>query len=499
MSRVCQVSYGVFASALAASLVAAVVCGTEQPRQPAPAHTFAHLVPWAPRPFADVALDDPDLAACFTISPGMWSTATPPTATLDESAIGEALATQLRGLVDARWVPPRRLRSPPARSGRSPRSSTATPGSSWSRRRRPSRRRRSPARLRPQCSPPRSAPRRRIGAAASRCSRSPRRSPTPARSPWRACRPPCGRCTTGSSQRTRRRRSRRWRRRRSTVETPWHERRAGLARLASAGGASPPFAAAAAFVVETFGDAARARSRPYDLLLAWREGSGKEYPAMPRALRSALGKTARGRPAQGEGKGRPRRGDARRAGAPCGARRLRPHGGPRNGGSLPPPGGGGVVAHHRCGGAVRVVGAGPASGGTHRVPAARVRRAASSSRARGTAASRSCPGRRPAMKRLLVVWPRWLLFPVVRPTLGELWFVDAEGVWRLPLDGHAAPRLAAPGAFRHLAPAPEGAGVATARWPGGRGRRHRGARCAPARGQRPGRDRLARSRLARGQ
>ena len=51
---------------------------------------------------------------------------------------------------------------------------------------------------------------------------------------------------------------------------------------------SPQLTAAAALVVEVFGDAPLARRRPYELLLAWRKGSGKSYPLMPHVLKSAL-------------------------------------------------------------------------------------------------------------------------------------------------------------------------------------------------------------------
>jgi hypothetical protein len=59
------------------------------------------------------------------------------------------------------------------------------------------------------------------------------------------------------------------------------------------------------------------------------------------------------------------------------------------------------------------------------------------------------------------------MFPQVIPSLGELWFIDGNGVWRLPLDAHAAPQLVVGGSFRHLAVSPDGKSVATARWPSG--------------------------------
>jgi hypothetical protein len=68
---------------------------------------------------------------------------------------------------------------------------------------------------------------------------------------------------------------------------------------------------------------------------------------------------------------------------------------------------------------------------------------------------------------LLLSWPRWVLFPRVIPALGELWFTDGKGIWRVALDAHEAPQLAASGSFRHLVVSPDGKSLAAARWPSG--------------------------------
>ncbi len=68
---------------------------------------------------------------------------------------------------------------------------------------------------------------------------------------------------------------------------------------------------------------------------------------------------------------------------------------------------------------------------------------------------------------VLLRWPRWLLFPAVSRPAGELFFVDAEGVWSVPLAGGTPPRTVLPGSFRFLALPPGGTGGAAARWPEG--------------------------------
>ncbi len=457
---------GVFAFVLAASLVAAVVCGTEPVSQPTPTGVFVHLVPWTPTPFADVALGDPDLAACFTISPGFWAAAAPSTTTVDERAVGAALASELGGVMDAGWLPPRSVTFAAGETGAVAAVVHGESGFVMTPKTQPFETREvaralaaavltatlRPAPPDPRCGEPLLALAEAVADAGSFALAALPPTLRPVRE-WIERQDAAAALDAMATQAL-------------DPTVPWHERRAGLARLASAGGAGPQFAAAAASVVEAFGDAARARRRPFDLLLAWREGRGKAYPPMPRALRAAVAKPI--------GAGLP--GEEKKADRDEVARDT----------------------------LVRLVAQGefalaeiPRTANLAlRLEAAAWRRAAGGAGLCAWLAQDQLPAVRTGCRQEgeggglvvarprdvgfevvwrsaagdeapLVVWPRWLLFPAVLPALGELWFIDTEGIWRLPLDGHAAPRLAAPGAFRHLAAAPDGTGAATARWPGG--------------------------------
>jgi len=68
---------------------------------------------------------------------------------------------------------------------------------------------------------------------------------------------------------------------------------------------------------------------------------------------------------------------------------------------------------------------------------------------------------------VLVVWPRWALFPVVAEGRDALLLIDELGVWEIALAGRRQPRLLAEGSFRHLAVNPSGSRVATVEWPNG--------------------------------
>jgi hypothetical protein len=72
------------------------------------------------------------------------------------------------------------------------------------------------------------------------------------------------------------------------TESSWEMRRARIVRLGQEGGAPPAVAHAAAYVVEAFGDAAVARRRPLELLRAWQQDKDKKFPAMPQSLKHAL-------------------------------------------------------------------------------------------------------------------------------------------------------------------------------------------------------------------
>jgi len=252
-------------------------------------------------------------------------------------------------------------------------------------------------------------------------------------------------------------------------EVPWQTRRAQLGRLARPGGAPPAIAQAAAFLVEAFGDAERARKHPFDLLLAWREGRRPDWPPPPRELRRALDQPlTAGAPEDDErtrGDEQEIARDALRrafaagtvgpdaaAGAPLAERLLeaakaRAEGGDPcawlDGAQLPDrvrtgcrdenEDGGFVYAHPVAGGGSDVVARSP--GGDEGV---------------------------------LLRWPSWLLFPTVTPGGDELLFIDAEGLWRAPLAGGSPPQRVAQGDLRFVAVSPDGAVIATCRWTDGR-------------------------------
>jgi hypothetical protein len=250
------------------------------------------------------------------------------------------------------------------------------------------------------------------------------------------------------------------------ADTRWPSRRARLLRMAQVGGSNPPLAAAAALVVEAFGDAPLARRKPFDLLAAWQKGSGKAFPSMPRALRSALGKPLEA--------------------------------------GMPKPSARADVDEVTWGALARRLGSGPVPladvpdaaplplkllaaaqlrtrGGTglcewltaNALPPMRTG-CRSEGEEGGIAFARPSAGGFEVLWRsltsedvLLLSWPSWVLFPRVIPALGELWFIDGKGIWRVALDAQEAPQLAVGGAFRHLAVSPDGKSLAAARWPSG--------------------------------
>ncbi len=467
MSRVCQGPYGVFALSLAVSLGATVVAAVEPTPQAAPVGIPIHVTAWAARPFPEVVLTTPELASCFLISPGWWNSAGTPQSLPEQPALSKAVGAQLRGLLDLAAVPrlevviastesttiaavahgdtvlvlvPKAEPSGTPDIARAVAQALLVAGAQ-------------PAPPDARCGEPLEMTGQAIAMAGSLTLAALPPELRPVRD-WLEAKdasPPLEALTNEIFD----------------PEVRWNTRRAKLARMGRVDGANPPQAAAAALVVETYGDAARARRQPFDLLLAWQKGSGKEYPTMPRALRNALEKPLEaGLPKAKEAGDRAeveRDGLARRlaaGGVPVAeipssaalparllaAAQLRARGGPGlcewlTAAPLPPMRTG-CRAEGEDGGVVF---------------------------ARPTASGSQVVWRSPAGEEaVLLVWPRWVLFPVVVASTGDLWFVDASGVWCLPLDAHAPPRLAAPGSFRHLAVSPDGKQVATARWPSGK-------------------------------
>jgi hypothetical protein len=455
-----------FAIAIAAWLGATDAETVTPPAEPAPASFPVHLTACPPHPFADVVLATPELAACFLASPGWWSTAGPPTSLPAATALSNALTAQLQGLVDLAQMPPPELviaSTEGPNVGAVAHGGTAlilvpkTEGAS-------------------EVEIARNAAQvlllaaTELAAADTRCSE-------PLLMLGQAIATAGSLALAGLPPELRPVRD--WLDERAAEvplqalakevldpEAGWQSRRARMLRTGQVGGANPPLAAAAALVVEAFGDATLARRKPFDMLLAWQRGSGKGFPLLPRTLRSALAKPLEaGMPKKGHTADRDEvtwGALARRlatepvpladvpSGAPLplkllAAARLRERGGAGlcewlTANPLPPlrtgcrsegEEGGWVFSRPGVGG-FEVVWRAPN-----------------------------------AEDALILTWPRWLLFPLVVPPSGDLWFIDEKGVWCLPLDAHAAPQLVASGSFRYLAASPDGKTVATARWPSG--------------------------------
>lgn len=466
MSRVCQEPHGVFALIAAASLVGTVVWGTEQSAQPASTRVSVHLASWERVPFADIALNTPDLASCYLVSPALWSTAAPPSVALDGAALESALAAQLRGVIDSSERPALDVTVAASENVAVSvvvHADTAvvllpkaeTPGAGevaralapvWLAAAIV------PAAPDPRCNEPLLAVAEAVADAGSLALAALPPALRPVRD-WLEAKDAAPALEAMATEAL-------------NPETDWAERRASLATMRQVGGANPQFAAASASVVEAFGNAAAARRQPLDLLLAWLKGSGNGYPPMPRALRKALAKPLEaGMPKTKAKSDRDQVvGDTLERRVVTGQQTLA---------EVPPTAGAGLrleaAARWRAKGGKGLcewLTAGP-------LPPLRTGCRADGEDgglvfARPRASGFEVVWRSPAGDEApLLVWPRWALFPVVLPVPGELWFVDGQGVWRVPLDGREPPRLALPGAFRHLVGAPGGSSVAAVRWPDG--------------------------------
>ena len=453
--------------ALALLLAATAVSADGTPRNAGGTGISAHLQAWEPRPFGDVVLDNPDLAACFLLAQGWWSSAAAPQATLDSAALERAIGEQLAG--GGQPSPLSALNVYVAVSERNatmamahgdtvlvmaPKGGAATVAemasaiaaarllASFK-----------PAPPDPRCSEPLLA----LGEAIARAGALTLAELPPALRPVRAWVDELevvpGLATLANEA--------------LDDHVPWAQRKARLAPLGQLGGAGPRVANAAALVVETFGDSPRALRAPLDLLLAWQAQAHKAFPPLPYPLRRALGKPLD-------------------AGLPKEKRKVERA----------------AVAADAL---VRRVASGTAQLGDvgKDAPQALRLELAANARAKGEPALCSwlTAGTLKALRTgcrsdgeaagivfarprpdagfdvvwqspsgdeaPLLSWPRWVLFPAVNPARGELCFIDPDGLWVLPLDAHAAPRLVIPGVFRQLAVSPDGAAIAVARWPDG--------------------------------
>ncbi len=456
-----------FAMALAVLLGPTVVCAGMPPANVAGSGISTHLVTWTPRPFADVVLDNPDLAACFLLAQRWWATARAPQAIPDAAALERAIGNQLGG--EGQPGSPVTLTVYLAASDTN--SAAAITHADTVLVLAPNEehagvtdlaRAIATSRLLahfesappdPRCSEPLLA----LGEAIARAGAlaladlPPSLRPVNAWVDQRELAPALNALVDEALD----------------ADTPWAERKARLATLGQLGGAGPQVANAAALLVEAFGDTPRALRAPLDFLRAWREHGGKRLPAFPHDLQRALA-----RPLE--------------AGLPK-AKKMA----------------------ERAAIEVDALGRAVASGTAEfaaigkDAPAALRLQLAANTRAEGNpglcgwltaaplAISRSgCRSEgeeagivfaRPRAgtgfdvewrassgdEAPLLSWPRWILYPAVNATRGELCFIDAQGLWRVPLDAHTPPRLALAGAFRQLGVSPDGGSIAVARWPGG--------------------------------
>jgi hypothetical protein len=466
MNRLCQGRNVVFAILLAASFAGTVHAGDSHAAKTTPTGVSVHLTAWTPRPFADVALASPELAACFLLSPGWWSTVAKPAALPDETALSNAIGAQLAAVLGRGETPSLTVvvaatqNANPAAIGHADTVLVLQPETTTADAAEMARTVATavllahlrPAPPDPRCDEPLLMTAEAIVDAGSLTLAALPPELRPIRD-WLADTDASPALQGFASEVL-------------DPETQWPTRRAQLSRMTQVGGADRRVAAAAALVVEAFGDAAAARATPFDVLLAWKKGSGKRFPPMPRALKRALEKPlTAGLPKAKDLSGRNEVGwDALLRRLQAGAVKVSevPVSAP-------------LSLRLRAAAEARAVGGEGVCAWLTSTPLPRVRTGCrGEGETGGIVASRPRDGgfevfwRAPTGdEALLFLWPRWILFPAVDSSSGELWFIDPEGVWKLPLDAHAPPQLAASGSFRHLAIAPDGTAVATVRWPSG--------------------------------
>ena len=468
MNRLCQGIDAVFGLLVAVSLAATALGAGEQPAKPAAQRIPLHLVAWEPRPFADVVVNNPDLAACFLLSQGLWAAVAPPTASVDQASLEAALGEQLRGVVEPGALGPLRVFVTGTENNacssvahgdtallRLPRSDGTTVEEvarslaaaflvAGSR----------PAPPDPRCDEAVLSLAEAVANAGSLALAELPPALRPVRD-WLEVKDVMPALAALAEEST-------------DLEKPWQARKAKLVRMCQVGGASPRVANAAALAVEAFGDAAGARRAPFDFLLAWAADAGKSFPPMPHPLRKATERPLEAGMPKGKDK-------AERDAVAQDALARRIATGLATFAEVGVTAG--VQARLALAAQARAKGAAGMCEWLAGAPLPAMRSGCrGEGEEGGTVAARPRPGSgfdvvwRSASgdEAVVLSWPRWLLFPAVAAERGELWFVDEQGVWRAALDAHTAPTLVVAGAFRHLAIAPGGAAVAAARWPGGK-------------------------------
>ena len=457
-----------FALSVAVSPAPNALSATLPATQAVPISVSAHLTSWTPRPFSEIVLENPDLASCFLLQPRLWSEASAPSGRFAGSGLDAALVAQLRGLTDSAALPPLDVT---IGGGESKEVEVAVHGAAAlvlvpnSEESSPAEvarvlapaildARLAPAVPDPRCSEPLLALAEALVDAGSIALAGLPPTLRPVRD-WLEVRDADAALSAFVADAL-------------DPVTHWQSRRASMAEIRRVGGATPQLGAATALLVEAFGDASVARTHPLDFLLAWQKGLGQGTPQIPRALRRALANPlAAGMPKE---KGTAAREDGEELRRDVWERLI-------------------------ASGTATLTDVAPSAGLSVRLEvAAQLRARGEAGLCRWLTAGRlpgvrtGCRGededggfvfarprragfevvwKPPAGDEVpLLVWPRWILFPVVAPGSAELWFLDPLGVWRLPLDARTPPRLALPGSFRYLTVAPDGS-VACARWPDG--------------------------------
>lgn len=253
-------------------------------------------------------------------------------------------------------------------------------------------------------------------------------------------------------------------------ERGWSSRRAVLQRFQQPGGAPPAVGTAAALLLETFGDLERARREPMELLRFWLTTRHPDLPSIPRPVRRLLAEPDRaGLPKRSE-----RPADLRLLETNAFERRLEAAdhiGEPPEDLILPEAlyltaaaRGRAIGSPHVCAWLERVaLPAGVRTGCPGEVPDGGIVFVRAHRFGGTEVVSRAAGGG----EIVLVIWPRWALFPVVAAERNVLILVDERGLWEIALEGGVEPRLLLEGSFRHVSVTPSGNRLAVVEWPEG--------------------------------
>jgi len=454
------------ATSVLASLAGAESKPTPRPEQPRGTKVSVTVTGWERDTFADVVLADPELAACVLLSPGWWSVARPPEAVPEPQRLAGTVAEQVAAAPGATApasisvalatadvkVPaavsfgqvtlallPQTIEAPAAGLAQAVASSLVAAATR-------------PAPIDPRCGEPLLVLGEALAAAGSLslATLPPTLRPV---SDWledKEAEPPLATLVEQALDTAR----------------PWSSRRARLQAVARPDGAPRGLAHAAALLVEGFGEPGLARAAPFDLLLAWREDRGDSFPAMPAALKRALGRAAEAGLQRDPS-------DAERDALAVDvlARTL------DNGAMPAPPAGHDLPLATRllAAAVARPLGKGACAWVTGAVPPG-LRTGCRSEgeggglvyvRPRPTGGSEIVARSQGGAEGVLLRWPGWVLFPVVDASRGEVLFIDATGINAVTLEGDAPARVVASGSFRHLTPSPDGTLLAASRWPSG--------------------------------